>query len=365
MSTAPTEDGGSGLVLAVDGGNAKTDVALLDSGGRLLSLVRGGGSSAHHLGVEGAIQVLEDLLAKAVTRAGIDRPPRPLAASGYVLLAGADLAEERSTLQDRITQLQWSARLVVDNDTLALLRAGTNRGWGVAVVCGAGINCLGRAADGREIRFLSLGEISGDWGGGVDMGLAALAAAARSVDGRGPRTILQAGVADHFGLASPLDVSRALHLRQIPAARLGELAPLVLSASEEDPVAGGIVSRLADAVIAFAQAALRRLELTGSDPDVVLGGSVLRAVPSRVVQTIAADIHAVAPDARVLVSPSQPIVGAALLGLDSLSAPESATNRARAELDAAVQGVRPEEPSRADPGPTAPPPLPLARPVAH
>jgi hypothetical protein len=44
----------------------------------------------------------------------------------------------------------------------------------------------------------------------------------------------------------------------------------------------------------------------------------------------------VAANAHVLVSPSEPIVGAALLGLDALEAGAGALARARAELDAAV-----------------------------
>jgi hypothetical protein len=32
----------------------------------------------------------------------------------------------------------WAARVTVANDTFAILRAGTDRGWGVALVCGAG-----------------------------------------------------------------------------------------------------------------------------------------------------------------------------------------------------------------------------------
>jgi N-acetylglucosamine kinase-like BadF-type ATPase len=353
------------LVLAVDGGNTKTDLTLLDRDGLLLSLVRGGGSSAHHLGLEGAIAVLEDLLDKAIGRARLERFDGPLAASAHLLLAGADLPEELSTLHSRIAELGWSGRLVVDNDTLALLRAGTGRGWGIAVVCGAGINCVGRAPDGREVRFLSLGEISGDWGGGVDVGLSALAAAARSADGRGPQTILESVVASHFGFESPLDVSRALHLREVGVARLGELAPLVLSASEDDPVAAGIVGRLADAVIAFVGAAARRLELTAMDPDVVLGGGLLRAVPAPVVERITLGVHAVTPAAHVLVAPSEPIVGAALLALDALGAGERATARARAELDEAVRLVEREEATTAGPSPSAPRPLPLSRPAAH
>jgi N-acetylglucosamine kinase-like BadF-type ATPase len=328
-----------GLVLAVDGGGVKTDLALLDSTGRLLSFVRGRGSSTHYLGVAGSVEVLEGLLADALSRAGLPPLHRPLAATAQVLLAGADLPQELSAVRARIEELGWSDRLVVDNDTLALLRAGTDRGWGIAVVCGAGMNCLGVAPDGREARFLALGEISGDWGGGGDVGMAALSAAARSADGRGPRTALETAVAAHFGLREPLEVSRAVHLRQIPERRLDELARVVFALWDQDAVAAGIVGRLADEVIAFATAALRRLELTGSDPDVVLGGRLLKSLSETVVETITDGVTQVTPHARVLVAPSEPIVGAALLGLDALSIDARASARARAELDAAAAGL--------------------------
>jgi N-acetylglucosamine kinase-like BadF-type ATPase len=218
----------------------------------------------------------------------------------------------------------------------ALLRSGTDRGWGVAVVCGNGINCLGVGPGGREARFLSFGPVSGDWGGGRDIGLAALAAAVRAADGRGPATLLEHAVPAHFGLADPFALARAGHFGEIPEVRLGELAPVVLAVCSEDAVAAGIVQRLAEEVIAFACAALRRLSLTGADPDVVLGGGVLRAVPDGVVEVIARGVAQVAPDARVAVARSEPIVGAALLGLDAIGADASAKTRARTELDAAV-----------------------------
>jgi N-acetylglucosamine kinase-like BadF-type ATPase len=326
-------------VLVVDGGNTKTDLALLDASGRLESFVREGGSSPHNLGVDGCIETLEHLLQGALARAGLDGSERPLAATAQVLLAGADQPEERATLRARIAQLRWSDRLLVDNDTLALLRAGTDRGWGIAVVCGAGINCLGVAPDGREARFLALGEPSGDWGGGSDVGLAAVAAAARAAEGRGQRTVLQGAVPAHFGLSDPLEVSLALHRREISPERLGELAPVVLAICDQDPVAAAIVGRLADEAVAFARAAMHRLELAAADPDVVLGGGLLRSASPSVVERIDRGVHELAPNARVLVAPSEPIIGAALLGLDALAADAMARERARAELDAAVAAV--------------------------
>jgi N-acetylglucosamine kinase-like BadF-type ATPase len=41
----------STAILAVDGGNSKTDVALVDAGGGVLGAARGPGTSHHHLGV--------------------------------------------------------------------------------------------------------------------------------------------------------------------------------------------------------------------------------------------------------------------------------------------------------------------------
>jgi len=327
-----------GLVVAVDGGGVKTDLALLDSSGALLSYVRGGASQAHYQGVDGTVEVLEGLLEAAATRAGLNPLDRPVASTAQLLLAGMDLPEELAAFRVAMGQRQWSERLVVGNDTEALLRAGTDRGWGIAVVCGTGINCIGLAPDGREARFLSFGPVSGDWGGGRDVGLAALAAAVRAADGRGPRTVLEAGVPAHFGLSGPFEVARAVHLEEMPMARLGELAPVVLAACDEDPVAAGIIDRLAHEVIAFAAAALRRLDLTGSDPDVVLGGRLLRAVSPEVIETIARAVRELAPAASVLVAPSEPIIGAALLGLDAVGADSGARARARAELDAAVAG---------------------------
>jgi N-acetylglucosamine kinase-like BadF-type ATPase len=321
------------LVLAIDGGNVKTDLALVGADGELLAFVRGGRSSPHYLGLEGCVKLLEGLRADAVSAAGLERDQLH-AASAQIMVAGADLPEELAALRARIEALGWATQPVVANDTLALLRSGTDRGWGVAVVCGGGINCIGLAPDRRQVRFPSLGAITGDWGGGYDVGIAALMAAARSADGRGPRTILEREVPAYFGLATPFEVARALHLRQLPHERLGELARVVYAA-HHDAAAGAIVARLADEVTAFATAALRRLDLLATDPDVVLGGGLIRAAPGTMIERIELGVRGEAPNATVLVAPTAPIVGAALLGLDEIGVNSTAAARARDELQAA------------------------------
>ncbi len=322
------------IVLAVDGGNSKTDLALVGADGALLALARGPLSSPHHVGLHGCLRVLEDLLAEATARAGLPGE-HPVAEVGHVMLAGADLPVEERALQDAIAGRGWAARTAVSNDTFAILRAGTERGWGVAVVCGAGINCVGVGPDGAHVRFPSLGPITGDWGGGHDVGMAALWAAARSEDGRGPKTTLEAGVPAHFGLPTPSALAEAIHLGRIPAQRVLELAPVVFAAADEDAVAAEIVDRVAAEIVAFARVALTRLDLAGGPAEVLLGGGLMRAANGRLEGAIAEGLRVVGPRVIARVVPDMPIVGAALMGLDDLGADEAAHARLRREMAAA------------------------------
>lgn len=324
------------VVLAVDGGNSKTDLALVRADGELLSLVRGPQSSPHHLGLDGCLAVLETLLEDALSQAGLETANGAVAEVAEVLLAGVDFPSEERQVEDAVRGRGWAPRTSVRNDTFAVLRAGTERGWGIAVVCGAGINCVGVAPDGRHARFPSLGAITGDWGGGFDVGLAAVSAAARSEDGRGPRTSLEQKVPAHFGLVTPSELAEAIHEGRIKQRRVIELAPLVLDEAARDRVAAEIVTRLVGEVIALARVALTRLELERKPVEVLLGGGLLQTADGLLVEDIAAGLREVGPSISVRATMSPSIVGAALLGLDELGAGGDAQARLREELGAAV-----------------------------
>src|SRR3954454_2548308 len=257
-------------VLAVDGGNSKTDVAIVDVRGEVLAAVRGPGSSPHYLTVDGSLRVVDGLITQACDDAGIRSNTRHIADVGAWFMAGADLPAEERALHRAIDRLGRTTRNSVANDTFAILRAGADEGWGVAVVVGAGINCVGRAPDGRRARFASLGPITGDWGGGSDIGLAALGAAVRSEDGRAGATRLRRDVADYFQRRRASDVSIALQQKQMRQCRLGGSAPLLVAAAEGgDAAPVDILDRHAEEVVLWANAALRRLRLSRLDVPVV------------------------------------------------------------------------------------------------
>src|SRR6059058_5983656 len=322
-------------VLAVDGGNSKTDLALVEADGSVLALVRGPLSSPQHLGVAGCLAVVEGLLAEAVREARLNDHAGRIAKVATLLMAGVDFPTEEDALREAVEEGGWARQVHVDNDTFAVLRAGTERGWGIAVTCGAGINCVGVSPDGRHARFPALGAITGDWGGGYDLGLAAVFAAARSEDGRGPRTSLEHAVPAHFGLEAPSQLAEAIHFGQIAQRRVIELAPVVLAEAADDAVAAEIVQRLASEVVALARVALTRLGLNNEPVEVLLGGGVLQDADGDLLAAIDSGLREHAPAVTVRPTASAAVVGAALLGLDELGAGADAQRRVRAELAAA------------------------------
>ena len=324
----------TGAVLAIDGGNSKTDVALVGADGRLMSAVRGGASNHQTVGRAQALSVLRALVKAAASQAGLPAD-RPVAAHTSACLAGADLPEEEADLLALIQLQGWSATSSVVNDTFAVLRAGLDDGgkhWGVGVVCGAGTNCVGVAPDGRTTRFPAIGDISGDWGGGGDLGREALWWAVRAGDLRGPATELQAAVAAHFGQARIEDVVVGLHFGRIRHAELHGLVPLLFAvAGHGDQVARAIVLRQAEEIVTMATAAARRLGLEHEPAmPVILGGSLMTARDPLLSGTITRLCSERLPGAQVRIVDVPPVTGAALLGLDHVGAPAGAAARLRA-----------------------------------
>jgi len=332
MSTA--EGRHADLLLAVDGGNSKTDVRLVRADGTPVRRAIGGPFRPQALGVPAAMAVLDGLVAQVLSGDG-DQLTHNGAASGSsssssssssseeqitigpvtrvrgiaAFLAGADLPEEISTLQAEVEARGWADEVYVANDTFAVLYAGSPRRQGVAVVCGTGINCVAVAPDGRTATFPGLGWESGDWGGGGDLGRAALWWAVRAEDGRGPATALLDAVTSHFGRPHALDVVLAIHRGQESERRLAELAPAVFAAADAgDEVAGWLIDVLADEIAGMATSAARRLQLEA--PDVLLGGSVAAAGHPRLL----ARVGERAPGPITVVTDA-PVVGAVRYGV--------------------------------------------------
>jgi N-acetylglucosamine kinase-like BadF-type ATPase len=278
------------FVLAVDGGNSKTDVAIVSATGLVLSWVRGPGSA---LGPDRAAGVLADLAATAVGAAGLDAAVlRRMHGACY--LAGVDLPEQHDEFRDAIAARLPLRSVDVGNDAWSIVRLAPADPV-VGIVCGAGLKCVARAGE-RRLEFPGLGWSTGDLCGGGDyLARSAVRAAARAVDGRGPSTALVDIVGDD----------------------LAALAPQVLAvAAAGDEVATTIVTTLAEEVAVLARTAARRLGSEGWT--LVLGGGLFADPAGRLLGAVRRVASGLDAEFAVVVAAAPPVLGAALLGLDRI-----------------------------------------------
>jgi len=313
-------------VAGVDGGNSKTDVAIADTSGRVLGRSRGTGTKSPLDGAAALAGRLASLIDGAKLATGNDQP---LAAAVFYQ-ANVDLPDEEDALKCALEPLGIATQVAVGNDTMAVLRAGTDDGWGVAVVLGTGINAIGIGPDGQVERFLGIGAESGDWGGGHGIAVAGVGAGVRAEDGRGPATILSQTLPASFGMSSAHELAVAISRDIITTPQVLGLTPLVFAAVEAgDAVAGRLIERQCDEVAVMIKALLRRLGRLKEFTPVILGGGVARGAGALLVDAVTQRLVDVAPLAHIQVLDLPPVVGAVAAALDMAGAGRSAIHAVR------------------------------------
>jgi N-acetylglucosamine kinase-like BadF-type ATPase len=296
------------IYLGVDGGGSKTFVLAADTTGRVLGFGQAG--CANH-----QVHSLDAALAEI---GGACRQALGVSAAGFAsfCLAGADLPPDFVMLRPKLESLGVAAKFDLRNDSWAAMRAGTSHPWGAVVICGSGINAAVRTPDGREFVLPSLGQISGDWGGGGDIAMAAISAIAREWDGRGPPTALTERVLRFYEQPNYAAMLEAIYIDALPR-RNRELAPLVFEvALDGDAVAQEIVVRCGTEIGHIAGSLLHRMGMHREPCEVVTGGSIFKAEGPLLMDAANLALHRLAPVAFFTRAKVEPVVGALLLAFE-------------------------------------------------
>ena len=244
----------------------------------------------------------------------------PVADVGIFCLAGADLpADDRRLLAwVRAERLGRRADPAQRHVRRAPRRHRPHRGASASSAASAR-TAAGVAPDGRVARFPAIGPISGDWGGGGELGGLAAWHAIRSEDGRGPKTAFQRSVPAYFGFRTARAADGGDLLRPDREERLAELAPLVFEeATGGDAVARELVDRQADEIVADGDhgdppaADARTSTSTSCSAAASSATATLGSSPG---STTGSSRYA--PEATVRRLTAPPIIGAALIGLDA------------------------------------------------
>jgi len=330
------------LIVGVDGGNSKTHILVADTRGTLLAWVRVGGTNPQGIGLAAAAGRLRSGIDDALTRAkcGGERPE-----AVALCMAGIDTPRDARAVRGALAgrgAVRIANRLSTRNDSEAGLRVATSDGVGIVIVGGAGVNAIGVNEQGKTARFAALGDISGDFGGGGGLGVAALGAAVRAQEGRGPRTSLGRAILRATGLPSLRALLDAVLDDRVPNGGVGALARVLLEESESgDRVAREIETLMIDHAVAYAVAAQRRAPSRRRRiPIVLIGSTILSSLPGYRSRLYAALIAAI-PNAEMRPLREPPVLGALLYALDESGAGPAARARAEISLRAAIKKAKP------------------------
>lgn len=306
------------VVLGIDGGGSRTRAALVDATGCVLGYGEAGPSNIHVVGREAARDAIADAVGNASDSSGFAATHVKAAFLG---LAGVSADRDRDDLRSigRELDLAPDETLGVDHDLRIALAGGLGCDSGVVLIAGTGSSCYGRGADGSTWRAGGWGPLLDDLGSGYWLGVQSIVAITRAVDGRGPATSLRESVGDALGVDEPDELLRLTGRDGLPRERLAELAPLVLEADASgDDVAHEIVRHGIDELARMVQAVVQNLGwLSGTVPLVFTGGLATNRTYRDELELV---VGKRAPNVRLVEARMSPVLGAALLALDSVGA---------------------------------------------
>ena len=305
--------GGSGRhVLGIDAGGTKTRALLADETGRVLGSALDGGANLKTHGELEVEKVLHAVAEEAEAQAGARADAVALG------IAGADRPDDHAVLRAILKRIGFKSRVVVTNDARVAFVAGSPRRVGLALVCGTGSIAWGRNSRGEIARSGGWGWHLGDEGSGFWIGMRAMREVMRASDGRGPATLLDRTLFEHFGIERLEQILHAVYDGEFPRHLIARFASRVEQAAlSGDAVSREILQAAATELTLAARSVIVRLRLEESDYDVVLSGGTFRAVPT-LAQKVSESLAA--PPARVALLEDEPAMGAVKLALEELRA---------------------------------------------
>lgn len=231
-------------LIGIDGGGTKTLLRAADlSSHAPLGEVRGGASNLTALPEEVVHANLKALLADFFASSGLKPEDCAAVALGS---AGAGSPTAQAVLQEMLASLLPQSVVLVTDDALPVLYAGTQTGVGMILISGTGSICLGRNHRGERFRAGGWGHLIGDEGSGYALGRDALTAVMESFDGRGPQTLLTGLIFNRLGLTQPMELIDWTYRRGNGKSEIAALSALCEQAAlEGDAAALAIFDRAA------------------------------------------------------------------------------------------------------------------------
>ncbi|HEY4038376.1 MAG TPA: BadF/BadG/BcrA/BcrD ATPase family protein [Burkholderiaceae bacterium] len=254
-------------LIGIDGGGSATRARLTDGARRVLA-DGVAGPSGLSLGVKAAWAQIDLAIARCFASAGLPVAAMHECALG-VGLAGVNFKEQA---QQFLRGAGRFAHVALATDGATMLLGAFSGKPGVVVVAGTGSVGEALRRDGSRAGVGGWGFPIGDEGSGAWLGLGAVRAAQRALDGRGPGGALCEAVYQTIGTHAEAILAWCALAGQ---GAYAQLAPHVFAAADTDPVAAGLLRSAAGSICEMVDA----LDASGDLPVALCGSIGSRLVP--------------------------------------------------------------------------------------
>ena len=299
-------------ILAIDQGGSHTRAAVSDIKGNILSYHCVDGACHSIDGLELSMQMIRQASEVAIKNANLETCNIGLIYSG---LTGADFQYEYDLLRKSIANLNICPNIVVKNDSIIALRAGTLNDFGAIVNAGTGVNCAIISPFGEE--FIYQYYAQDDIQGGSALSKKILNTIYNAETFRIPATNLTELVLKHLGFKDVDSLLMADVENKISRIQRLSIVPIVFdTALLGDRASISLIKQMAKGFAGLVQGGARKFGMQDVPFEVVISGGIFKGKGNVLIDTFTDEVRSVAPNARIVNAIYEPIIGAVLLGIE-------------------------------------------------
>ncbi len=301
--------------LGLDVGGTKTFCLVGDEQGNIKGFGRAGTGNYEYEGIEPAAVENRKAVEGALNDAGLEL--KDIAGIGMGV-AGADLPQDYDMLEREIyTPLFGDIPRVFRNDSMAGLRGGTRKPYGIAIAVGTDCVCAGRNRRGDEARAAGFGPDFGNECSGTLIGRDGLKAVWRAREGIIPPTLLTERFLARSGFNDVDEFFVACYRGGFDIDSLEPMATIVFDAAADgDDAACDILESGGRYLARLVNAVAHRLDMTRDEFEVVMAGSVFKGSSPVLMDALRLGVHRECPWAVPVMPIFEPVVGALLMGME-------------------------------------------------
>lgn len=297
-------------VLGIDQGGSKTHAVAVDLEGRILGMGRSYGACHSSSSLEYALKAILEASEDALGRCQLSLQDVNTVVGG---LTGIDWDYEAALLEEGIQKYFPKAKVKVVNDSIIAMRAATGKKCCGILCAGSGLNC---AVQNGDECFAYGFYIPDEYQGGWSLGKMAVQSVFDSHMGLLPETGLTQRLLTHFRVKT---VDELLFMRVKGKITGDDYLRLPIIMEEEacggDEVAAGIWKNYGKVIAGYLTARAKKMGISEEKMDIVLSGSIFKCKFQEFQAKVKEEILREIPAANVIEAVYEPVMGAAIMGL--------------------------------------------------